>query len=134
MTPFLRTVLLAVAAVLAFDVAAAAASRAFGFAYASVSPGSYLIYFAAGLFGARAGGRVRSGMLAGAAVGLADSSLGWMLSAWIGPGRPPAELAGNTALLAATAMFVTVFAAFIGLLGASAAWLAGITGRRRTSR
>ena len=121
MNPLARVILLAAATVLVFDAVVATGSRIFGFAYASAVVGSYLIYLGAGYFGARAGRGIGAGILAAAAAGLADSTLGWLLSAAIGPGRPPAELAGNAGAIAAVVVFVPVLAGAVGLPGALAA-------------
>jgi hypothetical protein len=118
MNALVRVALLSATTVLIFDAVAATASRVFGFPYTSVVLGSYLIYLGAGYFGARAGRGVGAGILTAAAAGLADSTLGWLLSAVIGPGRPPAELAVNPGAVAAVVVLVPMLAGAIGLPGA----------------
>lgn len=118
MSPLLRVVLTAGAAVLVFDAVVATTSRLFGFRYESAVIGSYLLYALAGYFGARAGGSIGAGILAAGAVGLVDSTLGWLISAAIGPGRPPAEAAATPAAIAAVVMMVPLLAGIIGLVGA----------------
>lgn len=86
MSPFVRIVLIAAATVLLYDAVAATASRVLGFAYGSASVGSWLIYAGAGFFATRATGSLWMGALAAAAAGLVDSTAGWLISAWIGPG------------------------------------------------
>jgi hypothetical protein len=101
-----------------------AASRTFGIPYTSGIAGSYLIYAAAGFFGARAGGGLWMGVVAGGAAGLTDATLGWLISWVIGPGRPPDDVrtAGS---VAGVVVFVTFFAAAVGFVGALVARLFG---------
>jgi hypothetical protein len=124
MSPFTRVVVLACLAIVVYDTAMSAASRTFGFPYTSGIAGSYLIYAAAGFFGARAGGGLWMGVLAGAAVGLTDATLGWLISWVIGPGRPPDGMrtAGS---LAGVIIFVTFLAATVGFVGSLVARLFG---------
>jgi hypothetical protein len=121
MNPLARVALLSVTTVLIFDAVAATASRVFGFPYTAAVLGSYLIYLGAGYFGARVGRGVGVGILTAAAAGLADSTLGWLLSAIIGPGQLPAELAGDPGAVAAVVVLVPILASAIGLVGAVAA-------------
>lgn len=121
-----RVLLVAAAVVLVFDTVAAVASATLGFSYASAAPGSWLIYAAAGFFGARAGGGVWMGVLAAAMTGLVDSTAGWLVSSAIGPGRPVGAAAGAGAV-AATVVTVTVLAGVAGIIGAV---LGRSTGRR----
>jgi hypothetical protein len=130
MNPVARVALLSAATVLIFDVVVATGSRIFGFPYTSVVAGSYLIYFGAGFFGARAGRGVGAGVLTAAAAGLADSTLGWLLSAVIGPGGPPAALAASPGAIAAVVVLVPVLASAIGLCGGL---VAHVTRPRRPS-
>ena len=118
MSPLLRVILVAVAAVLVFDTVAAVASRATGFPYTSAVYGSYIIYGVAGFFGMRASRRVWAGGLAGGAAGLADSTLGWLVSNAIGPHISPMELPTGPAAIVAVVILVTLSAAVIGLIGA----------------
>ena len=125
MSSFVRVLLISGAVVLVYDIVAASASRAFGFAYASASLGSYLIYATAGFMGARAGGGVAMGVLAAVAAGLVDATAGWLVSAWIGPGRPTGAAATSTAI-GAVVVIVPVLAGIVGLVGAVVAWLVGL--------
>jgi hypothetical protein len=118
MNPFSRVVLFGALVVLAFDVIAATASRMLDFPYGFVALGSYLIYAAAGHFAARATGSISRGALAGFAVGLVESTLGWLLSAVIGPGRPIGA-AAEPLLIAVAVVVVPVSAAFAGFVGAA---------------
>jgi len=118
MSPFSRVVLFSALGVLAFDVTAATASRMLDVPYGSLALGSYLIYAAAGHFAARATGSISRGALAGFAAGLAESTLGWLLSAAIGPGRPTGA-AAEPLPIAVAVVVVPVGAAFVGFLGAA---------------
>jgi len=124
MSPFARVVGLACLTILVYATGMSAASRTFGFPYTSGIAGSYLIYAAAGFFGARAGGGLGMGVLAGAAAGLTDATLGWSISWVIGPGRPPDDVrtAGS---IAGIVVFVTFLAAAVGFVGALVARLFG---------
>lgn len=128
MKSFSRVLLLSVAAVLLYDGLMSLASRQFGFDYGSppVMAGSALIYAAAGYFGARVRGKARAGMLAGALTGLADSTLGWLLSSLILLGT---VMIGATPL--ATALVVSGMIVLITILGAVCGLIGGMIGRRR---
>ena len=110
-------------AVLVFDAIASVASIQFGFAYATASVGTWTIYAFVGLY---AGARrdVRAAMLAGAAMGGVDATLGWALARTIGAGRVPA----GPADWLATVITVTLIGAAIGGLAGLAARLPGASG------
>jgi hypothetical protein len=72
-------------AVLAFDAAAALASRRFGFSYGLLAPGSLLLYAATGyLAGKQATSLFVVGAAAGAAVAATEATLGWRISRALG--------------------------------------------------
>ncbi len=85
MTP--RIVGLGAVVVVAYDGLLALAAESLGFEYSLGVVGSMLIYGGVGYLVRRAGGGWRQSALAAAAVALVDATLGWALSAWIGPGR-----------------------------------------------
>jgi hypothetical protein len=122
-SPFARVVLIAAATVLLYDAVAATASRVSGFPYGSAAVGSWLIYAGAGFFATRATGSLWMGVLAAAAAGLVDSTAGWLISAWIGPGRP--ESSASPGVIAGVVVAVPLMAGAIGLAGAVAARLLG---------
>lgn len=124
MSPFARVVLIAAATVLLYDAVAATASRALGFPYGSASVGSWLIYAGAAFFATRATGSLWMGVLAAAAAGLVDSTAGWLISAWIGPGRP--EPGASPGAIATAVVLVPLMAGAVGLVGALAARLLGV--------
>ncbi len=123
MSPLLRVILVAAAAVLVYDAVAAVASRSTGFPYTSAVYGSYIVYAGAGYFGMRVSGRLWAGALAGGTTGLADSTLGWLISNAIGPYIPPMELPTGPAAVLAVVIVVSLSAALIGLIGAFASKL-----------
>jgi hypothetical protein len=83
--------LIGAATVLLFDTVGSLASRRFNFNYASLAPGSWLIWAGAGYFAAPYGSYAASG-LAGGAVAFIEATLGWYISWLVGPGRPKDEL------------------------------------------
>jgi len=130
MSSFTRVLLLSAAAVLVFDAVAAGAARATGFPYASAAVGSYLIYAAAGFFGARAGGGVRMGALAGMAAGLVDATAGWVLAAAIGGPALAAYTPDGVGEIVITIIIVALLGGIMGTIGAL---LAKLTGHRPVS-
>lgn len=123
MSPFVRVVLIAAATILTYDAVAATASRVRGFPYGSAGAGSWLIYAGAAFFATRATGSLWMGVLAAVAAGLVDSTAGWLISAWIGPGRP--EPGATPGAIAAVVVAVPLMAGAVGLAGAIAARLLG---------
>ena len=119
MLPPLRVALLGVVGILTFDVVASFASRVFAFPYVRATVGSYLIYFAIGFCAARAStvAPLRTAAIAAAVAGLAEASLGWWLSALIGPGRMTAGVELTLSRWIGVAIFVVAVAAGIGSVG-----------------
>lgn len=117
MSRLCKVVLVGSCAVVAFDGLASVASLAFHFPYARATVGSCLLYLAIGFLAARARGtqRIRVAAFAGAACGLVDSSLGWWISAIIGPGAPAHPLTVPLWLL--TAAIGTLLSAFVACIG-----------------
>lgn len=119
-----RIFILGVTGVLLIATMGAAAARIFGFQYWLLSALSLAIYLAVGGAAVRTGASVARGTGLGAAIGLVDVTLGWALSAAIGPGRledSPFDgvIAIVTGALVALASYVL------------AAWLGALTSRRR---
>ena len=113
------------AGILVFDLVGSLSSEALGFSYGLLAPVSFALYALVGFLAARAAGDARTGMLGGLAVAATDATLGWALSAAIGPGMPAAG-DRDAALLVATAIGVAVTGAVLGLV-------AGLVGRRSAS-
>ena len=122
-----RIILTFVVVVVLFDALGAAASRALHFEYGALSVGSWLIYAAAGFFGAERG-KWGPGLLTGAVTGLADATLGWAVSWAIGPGRPAGGW--QPGLLAIAAVSVIVVATVVSAIGAGVRQFVGPRGDR----
>lgn len=122
-------------AVLLFDTLGATASRSLGFQYARLAPGSYALYVATSVVAAHVG-PAWAGVAAGAILALVDATVGWPISWWIGPGRPPAGIALSRARLVRIVAGLTLTGAGFGLFGAIATVLArwSSTTRLRSDR
>lgn len=119
---------LAVAGVIVlFDVVASLASKALGFDYTGLVWVSRCLYIASGYFGYKFHGLLW-GILAGFVAGVADSTVGWMLSSAIGPYLPFTQPAYSPLLLAVVVMTVSLKGALFGFVGA----LFGLLMRRRS--
>ncbi len=114
MKNFLLVTLVGAIAVLVFDTGGALLAENIGFDYTSLSIGSSIIYIFFGFLGGRKSGW-HYGLFVGAVLGLVDSTLGWMISWTIGPGKPSEEM--STVLIVFTIVFVTLTAAFHGVIG-----------------
>ncbi len=111
-----RAALFGAIAILLFDTVASLASRALGFPYGAAAIGSWIIYALTGAYAARSG-RIRSGLSAGAVVGLVEATVGWWISVQIGPGMPPEGMPTPWGI-AVTVVIVTLLAAAVGTMGA----------------
>jgi hypothetical protein len=121
MRPLTTTILHATGAILAFDAVGSLAARFIGFDYANLSPGSYLIYAAAGaLAGWR--GPLWYGPVVGGVVGAIEAGLGWPLSALLGP--PEIARTYASAPLSARIGMVVL----LGVLGAVLATVGAVVG------
>jgi hypothetical protein len=104
-------------AVLVFDLLGASASQWLGFRYTRLAPGSYAIYTATSVVAAHVG-PASMGIIAGATVALVEATVGWGISWWIGPGRPPAPISLSRARVIRIVAVVTLIGAGFGLVGA----------------
>ena len=112
----LRAVLrVAVPVMLGWEVVSAVLALALHIPHERFSPGDFLIYAATGFALARRRG-VFAGPVGGAAIAAIDATLGWTISWWIGPGRPPGGFA-HPAMVAVTIPIVIVIGGLLGLLG-----------------
>jgi len=100
--------------VLGYDLVASLASRASDTNYGLFSIGSFFIYTLFGFLLGRTG-KWWFGGLCGLLLGFADSTLGWLISWYIGPGKPPVEM--NVVLIGITIVLVTLTAGIFGLVG-----------------
>lgn len=110
----LLIVLIGAASIVLYDAIGALASLSLGFDYGWLVLGSTAIYAMVGYFSANKK-NVVVGSLAGAVMGLVDSTLGWYISWTVGPGKPEIDLDGT--MIIATIITVTLLAAFIGMIG-----------------
>ena len=104
-------------AVLVLDTIGAIGALRLGFRYERLMPVSFALYALAGALVVRAGGSPADGAAVGAVLGLVDATLGWAISWWLGPGRPPAG-AGAFGVVAAALVLVPLTAAALGWVGA----------------
>ncbi len=107
--------ILAVAAVLAFDAVAAFASKTGGAGHRWFGILEIVLYLGIGFVSGRMLGSWRSALGVVAIAALAEATLGWYVSAAIGPGR---LLAPSLGLLIVAASFSVVWNGCIGLIGA----------------
>jgi hypothetical protein len=112
----LEVIAAGVVIVLSYDAIAATLAKRFGFAYRNFAIGSMAIYFALGMIVARRA-PLEWSAFGGAAAGIADATLGWLVSAKIGPGR--LEKRATPRMAATIILFTIVLAAAIALAGAT---------------
>jgi hypothetical protein len=127
MSRTLRGTVYGAAAVLALETLGSVAARLAGFDHATLAPLSFLIYAATGAFVALAA-PFGSAVMAGAAVGFVDATLGWAIAYAIGPGRPGPDERITALGFMNTVLFVTCLAAVIAAVGG---WIGGLLRRRR---
>ena len=110
----IQTIVIGSLVIVAYDALASAISTFTGFPYGLFSVGSSLICL---LFGFLIGRNSRwfFGAAAGAFIGLVESTVGWAISWYIGPGKPTMEL--NGLMIVATIIFVVAVGAFLGFIG-----------------
>lgn len=111
----LRIVAVGICAVAVLDSAGAFASRALEFPYASLSIVSAAIYFAIGFFAYRT--RYWDAVTATFWVSLFDVTVGWYISAVIGPGRIPGSRLPGAFVAGCSASFVVLLSIGIALVG-----------------
>ena len=124
MTAERRILAYGVVAVLLIATGGAAAARSFGFEYWLLSALSLAIYFSVGFAAAESGATVARATGLGTVVGLIDVTLGWALSAAIGPGRlQDSPFSGPLAIVVGALVALATFVL--------AAWLGALVGRWR---
>ena len=119
-----QIILIGVAAVILYDVVGSLASLSLGFNYQWLVFGSLVIYSVVGYFSGKRK-NAAFGFLAGALMGLVDSTLGWYISWIIGPGKSEIEM--DATMILGTIAIVTILAALFGLIGGFAARTANTT-------
>ena len=98
-----------------FDLVASVIARRTRMPYGRFIAGSFAIYAVTGGHAVAFGG-LPGAALAGMAVALAEGTVGWAVSWWLGPGRPPAELRTASNVSAAIVVVILTGAA-VGALG-----------------
>ena len=109
--------LIVVFVIVMFDAVASAVSRTLIFDYTKMVWFSYILYVAAGYLGSKSFDVV-SGIVAGFIAGLADSTIGWLLSSVIGPFIPFAQPRYTPLLVFVVIISVSIGGALLGLVGA----------------
>ena len=100
-----------------FDGAGSVGSRVLQFDYTNLMWVSWGIYIAVGFLGCKRFD-LMSGVGAGLITGLADSTVGWGLSAAIGPYLPSAHHPYPVALILIAMIIVCILSTFFALIGA----------------
>ncbi len=114
------------ASIVAFDTVASFAAKGIDFDYGSLWPLSILLVLTFAFLAGRETGSVRAGLLTGAGVALAESTIGWAISWAVGPGALDQE--DRTAVsVAATILFVVTAGCVVGAVGG---WLGTHFGRQ----
>jgi hypothetical protein len=125
----MRVALLGCGVVVAFDALASLAAEGLDFEYANLWPVSFAIYGLVAFLVARRIGSMKDAVGAGALVALADATIGWAVSWWIGPGAPdPGD--DDLASIAFTVVAVVVTGAVLGVFGG---WLGRPSGNQISS-
>lgn len=106
-----------------YDAAASAVSRFAGLEYSYFMFGSLLLCVLVGFFVSWRTSFVW-GIAAGFVAGLAESTLGWAVSLWVGPTTAIAQEAITTDLILFTIFVVTMSSMFFAAVGSSIAALA----------
>jgi hypothetical protein len=102
--------------IVVFDVLASFASRLLHFNYASLMWVTFCLYGLCGYPGFQYG-QLLGGFQAGMVAGLADSTLGWALSAAIHPYIQTSQTRPTIFTVSLTIVFVTLVGSFFGLTG-----------------
>ena len=113
-------VFVGVAAVLAVDAGGSLISTWTGLRYSYFAVVSFAIYAAIGIIARRRAGSIRSSALAGLGVALFDTTVGWWISWFIGPGRVPTA-ASSPHLVILTVVLVVAFDTVVAV-AAGAVW------------
>lgn len=114
MKKIIGIIVVGVAVIIAYDTLSSLISVSTGIPYGLFSFGSLLIYVLFGFLVAR-NSKWFLGAGAGAIMGLFESTVGWAISWYIGPGKSTIEM--NGLLIAATIIFVVMFSSVFGLVG-----------------
>lgn len=103
-------------AVTLLDSLGAIASRQLSFNYSLLSIVSFVVYVGFAFFLARQSDKKTTIILTGL-LGLFDATIGWKLSELLGANTGENKIEITTTILITTAIFMTLFASLLGLLG-----------------
>lgn len=108
--------LVGILAVTLLDSLGAIASRQLSFNYSLLSIVSFVVYVGFAFFLARQSDKKTTIILTGL-LGLFDATIGWKLSELLGANTGENKIEITTTILITTAIFMTLFASLLGLLG-----------------
>ena len=108
--------LVGIFAVTLIDSLGAITSRQLNFNYSLLSIISFIVYVGFAFFLARQVDKKTTIILTGL-LGLFDATIGWKLSELLGANTGGYKAEITSIILISTAIFITVFASFLGLLG-----------------
>lgn len=108
--------LVGILAVTLLDSLGAIASRQLSFNYSLLSVVSFIVYVGFAFFLARQSDKKTTLILTGL-LGLFDATIGWKLSELLGANTGENKIEITTTILITTAIFMTLFASLLGLLG-----------------
>ena len=108
--------LVGILAVTILDSFGAIASRQLNFNYSLLSVVSFIVYVGFAFFLARQADKKTTIILTGL-LGLFDATIGWKLSEMLGANTGENNIEITTTIMITTAIFMTLFASCIGLLG-----------------
>jgi len=108
--------LVGILAVTLLDSLGAIASRQLNFNYSLLSVVSFIVYVGFAFFLARQTDKKTTIILTGL-LGLLDATIGWKLSELLGANTGETKIEITTTILITTAIFMTLFASLLGLLG-----------------
>ncbi len=108
--------LVGISAVTLLDSLGAIASRQLNFNYSLLSFVSFIFYVGFAFFLTRQADKKTTIVLTGL-LGLFDATIGWKLSELLGANTAENKIEITTTILITTAIFMTIFASLLGLLG-----------------
>lgn len=114
MTRAIKIALIGAVAVLLLDTVASILAVSFNLAYGWFSIGSFLLYLVFGYWTGRTS-KWFVGGLVGVFMSIVESTFGWAISWYIGPGELTSEI--NPLVVGITIAFVMIVGAILGLAG-----------------
>ena len=117
-----KLILASFATIAIFDALSSVASKQFDFNYSLMAGISFFIYGIFGYLGTK-GSKIEKGVINSALAGLFDATAGWAISIFLKAKTGVVFHDSTPANLIFTALFVTVLAAFCGLVGGGIAMI-----------